>query len=332
MKRFAVSWCLVGVLIILTPGRLARATPQAPECTRPADEGFGTTKKTDLSLEGRIYFLPERAEKLPDFSKEKVQGTIFTDRFDVPSRDFTVGFPGVTDRYEWFAIDYQGTIYVPAAGEYGFRLFSDDGSKLYIDSKVVIDLDGIHGWDSMEGKVKLTQGDHQFRLSYFQGPATEVGLRLLYTQPGSDFERVFRLQDFNKVMADDRRLLGVTEDRDAIRIQFGAEVLFDTGKYVLKPLAESALKQLAGFLRSYPGYPIVVEGHTDSVGTPASNMTLSERRAQSVRDWLVNQGRLAAACMSTKGLGPTEPIADNGTADGRQKNRRVEVRIEKGGS
>jgi outer membrane protein OmpA-like peptidoglycan-associated protein len=87
--------------------------------------------------------------------------------------------------------------------------------------------------------------------------------------------------------------------------------------------------QLAAFLRAYPGFPIVVEGHTDNVGTLSSNMTLSQQRAQSVRDWLVNQGHLPAGCMSTKGFGLTVPIADNGTADGRQKNRRVEVKIEK---
>jgi outer membrane protein OmpA-like peptidoglycan-associated protein len=309
----------------------AFALQQASPCQRPADEAFGSTKKSALSLEGKIYFIPEKSDKLPDFAKVKSEGSIFTDRFDVPSRDFTIGFPGVTDRFEWFAIDYQGPIYVPAAGEYAFRLFSDDGSRLYVDSKVVIDFDGIHGWDSMDGKVTLAQGDHQIRLSYFQGPATEVGLRLLVTPPGSDFERVFRLQDFNKAIADNRRLLGVAEDKDEIRVRFGAEVLFDTAEYKLKPVAESALRQLAVFLRSYPGYPIVVEGHTDNVGSPESNMTLSEQRAQSVRNWLVNLGHLEAGCLSTKGFGLTEPIADNGTADGRQKNRRVEIKIEKSG-
>ena len=329
MKRFAVGSTLTALALIV-PASSPSAVSQASTCTRPAGEAFGTTKKTDLSLEGRIYFLSEKATKLPDFSKEKSQGSVFADQFDVPPQDFTLGFPGVTNRFEWFAIDYQGSVYVPVAGEYAFKLFSDDGSRLYIDGKVVIDMDRIQGWDLAEGKAKLTQGDHQFRLSYFQGPATQLGLRLLVKPPGSDFERVFRLQDFNKVMADNRRLLSVTEDKEEVRIKFGAEVLFDTGKYVLKPLAESALTQLAAFLRSYPGYLIVVEGHTDNVGTPASNMTLSERRAQSVRDWLVNQGHLAAGCLSTRGLGLTEPIADNGTADGRQKNRRVEIKIEKG--
>jgi outer membrane protein OmpA-like peptidoglycan-associated protein len=305
------------------------ASFQAAPCERRADAAFGTTKKTGLGLEGKIYFLPDNATRLPDFSKEKSQGSIFTDQFDVPPQDFTAGFPGVTNRFEWFAIDYQGTIYVPASGDYAFKLLSDDGSKLYLDGKVVIDMDKIQGWDAADGKMRLTEGDHQFRLSYFQGPATQLGLRLLYTPPGSDFERPFRLQDFNKAIADNRKLLGVTEDKDEIRIRFGAEVLFDTAKYALKPIAEVSLQQLAAFLRSYPGYPIIVEGHTDGVGTAESNMTLSSRRASSVRDWLVNQGKIAAGCIETRGLGLTEPIADNGTADGRQKNRRVEVKIEK---
>jgi len=332
MKTLAAASGLVALFVGHAPAPPPASAPQASACSRPADKAFGTVTKTELSIEGRIYFLKETATKLPDFSKEKSQGSVFADQFDVPPQDFTAGFPGVTNRFEWFAIDYQGSIYVPAAGEYAFKLFSDDGSKLYIDGKVVIDMDKVQGWDLAEGKASLTQGDHQFRLSYFQGPATQLGLRLLVTPPGSDFERVFRLSDFNKVTAENRRLLGVVENKDEIRIRFGAEVLFDTGKHVLKPLAESALMQLAAFLRAYPGYPIVVEGHTDSVGTAASNLTLSEQRAQSVRDWLVGQGKLSAACLTTKGFGLTEPIADNGTTDGRQKNRRVEVKIEKNGS
>jgi len=327
MKHLAAV-CAATILVSIseTSPRSAPESQAAP-CTRPADRAFGTATKTELSLEGRIYFLSEKAVKLPDFAKEKSQGSIFADQFDVAPQDFTTGFPGVTNRFEWFAIDYQGTIYVPATGEYAFRLFSDDGSKLYLDGQVVIDMDKIQGWDTADGKVRLSQGDHQFRLSYFQGPATQLGLRLLYTPPGSDFERVFRLKDFNKIIADNRKLLGVTEDKDEIRVRFGAEVLFDTGQFVLKPLAETALKQLASFLVTYPGFPIVIEGHTDSVGTAQSNMVLSQRRAQSVRDWLVSQGKLQAGCIETRGLGLTEPIADNGTADGRQKNRRVEVKI-----
>jgi len=326
------SSCALVTVLVLAAASL-RSAAQAPAttdtCQTAPEAAFGTTEKTDLSIEGKIYFLPERSEKLPDFATIESQGSIFTDRWDIPSREFTIGFPGVTDRFEWFALDYQGPIYVPVAGEYGFRLASDDGSKLYIDGAVVIDSDGIHGWDYQDGTVKLTQGVHRLRLSYFQGPATEIGLRLWVTPPGSE-QRIFRLQDFNKAVLDSRRLLAVTENNTEIRIRFGGEVLFDTAKYELKPLAQESLKQLASVLRAYSGLPIAIEGHTDNMGSAASNQVLSERRAESVRNWLVTQGQIPAACVSTKGFGLTEPVADNGTADGRQKNRRVEVKIEKG--
>jgi outer membrane protein OmpA-like peptidoglycan-associated protein len=325
-----VGICAVLALLIVPIHASPRAPQAAGDCPRPPDNAFGSTTKGELGIEGRIYFLPEGSQKLPDFAKEQSRGSIFTDQWDISSREFTNGFPGVTDRFEWFAIDYQGPIYVPVAGEYAFRLFSDDGSRLSVDGAVVIDNDGIHGWDLQDGSVTLTQGNHMFRLSYFQGPATELGLRLLVTAPGSDYQKVFRLQDFNKAIADTRRLLGVTENKDEIRIRFGAEVLFDTGTYALKSAAEESLKQLSSFLRDYPGYPIVIEGHTDNVGTPESNIVLSEHRAESVRDYLVTQGNIAAGCVSTKGLGLTEPIAENSTAQGRQKNRRVEVKLDKG--
>src|SRR5512132_3269950 len=80
---------LIGLLLFSAlQFRPAAQTPAAAAaCPKPPDEAFGTTTKTELSLEGKIYFLPERAEKLPDFAKEKSQGSIFTDRWDIASRD-----------------------------------------------------------------------------------------------------------------------------------------------------------------------------------------------------------------------------------------------------
>jgi outer membrane protein OmpA-like peptidoglycan-associated protein len=277
-------------------------------------------------MEGKIYFLPERSTELPDFSTLTSVGSIWASQRDIMPREFTQGFPGVTDRFEWFAVDYRGSIYVPKAGEYLFSLGSDDGSKLYIDDHVVIDFDRVHGYGEKDGKVTLTQGDHAFRLSYFQGPRVTIGLRLLVTPPGGQ-QVIFRLQDFNRALAESRDKLGVAETPSEIRIRFGAEVLFDTGKYELKPAATAALTQLAGLLRSYPGYPIVIEGHTDSQGTPASNQTLSQNRAAAVKTWLVQNGQVPDACIITSGFGQTRPVAPNSTAPGRQKNRRVEVRL-----
>lgn len=321
---------------LISPGLSAAAgaqvAPQAVAGCVPAPQAvFGTKEKTDVSMEGQIYYLPTDASKLPDFASLQSHGSIFTDKWEIPEHAFTAGFPGVTDRFEWFALDYRGAVYVPVSGIYKFRLNSDDGSKLYLDDSVVVDNDGVHGMLDESGTVKLAQGAHTFRLSYFQGPAYEIGLELLVTPPAGK-EKIFQLQDFNRNVVADRHLLGVTESDKEILVRLGAAVLFETGKYDLKSQAQASLQGLAVLLRGYPGYPIIIEGHTDNIGVAASNEALSERRASAVKDWLVSHAQIAAACISTKGFGATQPVASNATATGRQKNRRVEIRLEKPGS
>ncbi|MGA7966827.1 MAG: OmpA family protein [Gammaproteobacteria bacterium] len=292
----------------------------------PGASTFGSKEKTEISMEGKIYFLPEDSEKLPDFSALKNIGSIYTAKWDIPDRDFTEGFPGVTDRFEWFAIDWQGQIYISKTGKYHFHIGDDDGAILYLDGKTVINNDDVHSWSEATGGIQLSQGNHQFRLSYFQGPAASLGLQLWVTPPGGS-EKIFALQDFNREMVQDRAALGVSEDALEIRVKFGSDVLFDTDKYNLKPSANKGLDELARVIRAYPGHPVLIEGHTDSVGSAAHNRTLSENRAASVKDWLVTNGHISDACITVKGYGATMPIASNGTAEGRQKNRRVEVRI-----
>lgn len=119
----------------------------------------------------------------------------------------------------------------------------------------------------------------------------------------------------------------VTENEKEIEVTIGAEVLFATGKYEVRPAATAALSRVAEVIKSHPGLPIVIEGHTDSVGTAVSNQILSERRAKSVKEWLTAKGGVAAERITTKGYGPGKPAASNNTAEGRQKNRRVEIRL-----
>ena len=102
------------------------------------------------------------------------------------------------------------------------------------------------------------------------------------------------------------------------------DVLFDIGKANLRPAAREALAKLSGIVLNYPELKLTVEGHTDNTGSDEFNQTLSETRAGSVRDYLVQQG-LHADSISATGLGKNDPIADNTTASGRQKNRRVEI-------
>ena len=103
-----------------------------------------------------------------------------------------------------------------------------------------------------------------------------------------------------------------------------SDVLFDTGQYTLKPAAREKLAKVSGIVLAHPGLNLQIEGHTDSVGSDQLNQTLSEKRANAVRDFLVQQG-LPTTAISTRGFGKTVPVASNDTAAGRQQNRRVEM-------
>ena len=118
----------------------------------------------------------------------------------------------------------------------------------------------------------------------------------------------------------------VLHTRDSARglIVSMSDVLFDTGRYSLKSGAREKLAKVAGILLAYPGLNIEVGGYTDNVGGDQMNQTLSENRAGSVRDYLVQQG-VATNSVSARGFGNTLPVASNGNSAGRQQNRRVEL-------
>jgi outer membrane protein OmpA-like peptidoglycan-associated protein len=103
-----------------------------------------------------------------------------------------------------------------------------------------------------------------------------------------------------------------------------SDVLFDTGSYVLQPGAREKLAKVSGILLAHPGLTLQIEGYTDSVGSDEFNQTLSEQRAGSVRDFLIDQGVLASS-ITAKGFGKAQPVASNDTPEGRQRNRRVEI-------
>jgi outer membrane protein OmpA-like peptidoglycan-associated protein len=120
----------------------------------------------------------------------------------------------------------------------------------------------------------------------------------------------------------------ILQTRDSARglIVSMSDVLFDTGKYSLKPGAREKLAKVAGILLAYPGLNIEVGGYTDNVGGDQMNQTLSENRAGSVRDYLVQEGVLTNS-VSARGFGNTLPVASNDNASGRQQNRRVELLV-----
>jgi outer membrane protein OmpA-like peptidoglycan-associated protein len=124
------------------------------------------------------------------------------------------------------------------------------------------------------------------------------------------------------------QLNSILQTRDTARglIVSMSDVLFDTGRYSLKPGAREKLAKVAGILLAYPGLNIEVGGYTDNVGGDAMNQTLSENRAGSVRDYLVQQG-VATNSVSSRGFGNTLPVSSNDNSAGRQQNRRVELLV-----
>ena len=122
------------------------------------------------------------------------------------------------------------------------------------------------------------------------------------------------------------QLNAVSQTRDSARglIVNMSDVLFDSASYTPELGAREKLAKISGILLAHPGLALQIEGHTDSVGSDEFNQQLSERRASSVRDFLAEQG-VPASSMTAHGFGKTQPVASNDTAEGRQRNRRVEL-------
>ena len=117
-----------------------------------------------------------------------------------------------------------------------------------------------------------------------------------------------------------------TDGGNAILVNLPDGVTFDVGSSTLKPAFRTTLNQVATSLQQYPSSLIDVYGHTDSTGSDAFNQTLSESRARTVAGYLVSQG-VGSARVRSQGFGETMPVASNDTADGRARNRRVEIKI-----
>jgi outer membrane protein OmpA-like peptidoglycan-associated protein len=142
---------------------------------------------------------------------------------------------------------------------------------------------------------------------------------------------IFTVEDIGGKVLD----LEVKETETEIRIELAADVLFDFDKADIRPDAQNALKQAATIVKEKAKGPVRVEGHTDAKGSDAYNQRLSDRRANSVKDWFVQKEGLKNVRFSTTGFGAKKPVAPNTKPDGsddpagRQKNRRVEIIVTK---
>ncbi len=169
-----------------TPAELDKPVQPPAE---PSPNVFGYEKPVLGCFEGQVFPLANDAPKLPtDYASLTPVSVVYACEWDIAPRAWDQGFPGIADRFEWFAIRYSGAFRIATAGEYTFRISSDDGTKVVIDGKQIIDNDGQHPPKEASGKVQLSAGDHQMVLEYFQGPRFHINLQLWVTPPGKPEE------------------------------------------------------------------------------------------------------------------------------------------------
>jgi hypothetical protein len=183
-KRVWFYLCLPGALLLLLLFQCERVVSPARDQAASAG-GFGSPHWMRAALRGDLFFIPPGTGKLPDLDALKPVGVIYARVLDIPPRDFRTGFPGVTDRFEWFALRYTGQIDVSEPGTYVFQVVSDDGARVYIDGKQILDNDGLHSATARQSEVALAPGKHALRLEYFQGPRTMLALQLACAAQGT---------------------------------------------------------------------------------------------------------------------------------------------------
>jgi outer membrane protein OmpA-like peptidoglycan-associated protein len=149
-----------------------------------------------------------------------------------------------------------------------------------------------------------------------QAQAEQARLAAQQAEQEKEQTRARLLQQLNQVLQTRETARGLIVDMP--------DVLFDTGKYTLKPGARERLAKVAGILLAYPGLRVQIEGHTDNVGGGEYNQQLSEQRARAVQSFLVSQG-VSPNTITSQGFGMTQPVASNSNAAGRQLNRRVDL-------
>lgn len=157
---------------------------------------FGSTQEMENSLLARVYEMPINSTSVADMTDTQLGNDFYAKEINVPERSFSEGFPGITDRFEWFGIIYEGQITAPVDGTYKFIIECDDGAVLWINGTKVVNGDGVHPTRTYQGTINLTAGEtYSFLLEYFQGPKYYITLVLKNQIPGEEV-KLFNSDDY----------------------------------------------------------------------------------------------------------------------------------------
>jgi outer membrane protein OmpA-like peptidoglycan-associated protein len=275
------------------------------------------------SIEGTSKFIRDSIGYTPAIEMKEPIGYVFTQSLNITERDLTEPFLGVPNNIRVFAIIYKGKFEVPEDAAYEFVIKSDDGSRVWVDSTLLINHDGLHDFrEPKKGSVALKKGFHDLKVWYFQGLAHRMGLILMWR---SMKDKVWKPFDLKPVEDEFKKNMHI--DSTVANIQLSDKLLFDVAKSDLKNEGKEALSQIIKLLILNPQATLRIEGHTDNKGSAASNQLLSENRAKAVAMALKEMGMPETVKVETKGFGLSQPIAPNSDEAGRAKNRRVDITV-----
>ncbi len=208
--------------------------------------------------------------------------------------------------------------------------FGGDGTAELNNHKAGINASGRYDTDQNRDKIRRARimGDGKYLKVYFDDkrilnvPNADVGRSkkiLFNTDAAADRPAMFA--NF-RVAAGGKKLYDALSEKGRVTTQ---GIFFDTGSDRIRPESTPTLKEIGTMLKDHPELKLVIEGHTDNVGKPDANQALSEKRANAVRQYLVDTYQIEGARLQAKGLGQTKPVGSNETPEGRQNNRRVEL-------
>ncbi|MEZ4942273.1 MAG: PA14 domain-containing protein [Saprospiraceae bacterium] len=266
--------------------------------------------------------------------------------------------PGVNPHV--FSVRWTGFLQTPESGTYRFRAFVDDGIRVYVNGKLVIDAWDLHDTGRFSGEIYLEAGrKYPLKVEYFNA-MFEGEIKLQWQLPSEKplFDGYFGYNDRNietryltpppktspekpKPVPVERKEPTTTAitpkpapapvqekpapveiPADTLETYIPKNILFVKSKAIMLPPSEPELDKLAGFLTRNPHYKLVVEGHTDRIGNSDKNMILSKERAQTVAAYLTKKG-IAASRITAFGYGDTRPLIREPEGVANPKNRRV---------
>jgi len=263
------------------------------------------------NFKGNVYSIPYKLVKSgygPHIYDYDSIGTIDWKEINVSDRDNSEPFPDV-DKSSLFGMVLHSEVTIPDDACYEFMLNSDDGSLLWINKKLIVNNAGDHGMKEVRDTVQIKKGTYPVKIWYHQAYPDRYGF-------------IFNYNYFGPMTTCKKNLKRTSEEI----ITINASLLFDYNSFVVEEKAVKEISLISEKIWQMQPSVITIKGYTDDRGDEAYNLKLSQKRADAIMQLLMKKLNPGISYIS-KGMGEAEPIADNDTDEGREKNRRVELVI-----